>query len=274
MKHHVIVGGVLLGFFMLCGNNVCQGAAWETGMRIGFDTNISRAVTGETSDYYGSAYASFEKEASGETRLEWIFGAALEGTAYNRYDDLNCVQATVAPGFVYHLHHIIALTVSPFLEAKAVGDSDQNALGGGGKVMLREQIHPAVYLGQYYVLRVSSAAEDTYSFAENAVGIFAGAKPAKNITAEVGYEYSHGDSYRAVAVESTSRGKGGHRRFSQTFNELIIRESVDRHAVGVNITVDWTASIFSTVTYVYASIEGDSGRSLSHAGSLGVGYRF
>lgn len=62
--------------------------------------------------------------------------------------------------------------------------------------------------------------------------------------------------------------------FSTAFGTEVIREQVDRHAVGVSAGIDWTKSIFSAAGYTFTNRRGELGSSGSHAGFLGVGYRF
>jgi len=258
---------------------VCSAAGWETGIKVGFDSNINRSINRAESDSYLSALLSYSRIPTGESRFDWIFGATVEGAAYNRYTDLSYGLVNVAPGVSYVLNRFVSFSVSPFLEAKAVKNSDQSALAVGGKVMLREQISSAVYLGQYYFLKNSSADVDTYSFTENAVGIFAGTRLVEKVTMEIGYEYSQGDSFRALSTSTVGtatggRGRGAHQSFSQTFGEIVIREPVTRNAIGVNLNVDWSNALFSTIGYLYTSLSGDSGTSKSHSGFIGLGYRF
>jgi hypothetical protein len=257
---------------------VCEATGWETVLKAGYDSNINRAVKGEKSDSYLSGSIAYSKGPTGESRLGWLFSAALEGAAFDRFTDLTYGLITVSPGLGYFLSRRVSVAVSPFFEAKAVKNSDQSALATGGKVMLREQFLSNLYLGQYYAFKASSANVDTYSYTENAFGAFAGVKLSTKATVEIGYEYSYGDSFRAVASGpggGGGRGRGrGHQIFSQTFQELVIREPVDRNAFGVNLSVDWSKSTYSTISYVYTSMTGDSGDSNSHTGYIAMGCRF
>jgi hypothetical protein len=62
--------------------------------------------------------------------------------------------------------------------------------------------------------------------------------------------------------------------FSTAFGAEVIRERVDRNAVGVTAGIDWTKSVFSVAGYTFTDRRGDLGSSTSHSGFLGVGYRF
>ncbi len=276
MRHLAIIISAVLLCTIFASGNTCWATTWETGLKTGFDTNVDRALSNEKSDSYLTGYLSFSRIPTGESRFDWLFGATLEGTGYNRYSDLSYGLINVAPGFVYVPHRLVSLTTTVFFEAKAVKDSDQNSLATGGKVMIREQIHPDFYLGQYYLFRTSAANVDTYSTTEHAFGALAEIRLTSKVTGEIGYEYSHGDSYRAVNSGTTvsGHGRGRNQKFSQTFNEFIIREPVDRHAVSVGLNVDWSKSFGSTAGYVYTSMNGDSGFAHSHAGYIGVSYRF
>jgi hypothetical protein len=283
---------ILMIVLVLCAGDV-SAAGWEVGTKLGYDSNVNRAIGAEKSDSYLSGFLSYSRAPTGESRLDWIFGATIEGSVYNRFTDLSYGAVSIAPGLSYFLTRHVSAAVSPFLEAKAVNDSNQSALTGGVKVMLKEQITPATYLGQYYLYKTSSAKEDTYSFSENAVGIFVGTRLAKTITVEIGYEYATGDSYQALSSSPSSsstgggahhtsnssfssggRGSGGHNTFSRTFDQLIIKEDVDRNTVGINFNVGWSKLLSTTVGYTYTSMSGDSGTSESHSGVVNLGYSF
>jgi len=277
----------VIGLFLIVfisGMNVTVKAAWETGLKAGFDSNIDRAIDGGKDDMSLSAYLSLGKETTGESRLDWSITSTIEGTAFNRYSDLSYGEITIAPGIVYFPYRLWSFTVSPFFQAKEVRDSDQSAIAFGGKVTLLQQIRPDFYLGQYYAYKNSNANVDTYSFKENAVGVLAGINLSKGISGELDYEFSHGDSFRALSrpasrayterKHSNSSGKGRYRTFSKAFGEFVIREPVDRHAIGIHIGKDWNKSFFSAADYTFANAQGDSGSSTSSSGFISLGYRF
>jgi hypothetical protein len=252
---------------------------WEGVVRTGYDSNVNRAINDPKSDHYLLGSLSLNRLPSGESRLDWIFSAGVEGAAYNKHTGLNYGLINVSPGLSYSISPFITLTVSPFGEAKTVSDSEQSALTGGGKVMLRERIGENIYLGEYYLFRSSSAHLSTYSFTENAVGIFAGTVLFKKVSGEIGYEYSYGDSYlnvgRGIGGGQGGNGQGeGQGPGQRQSGPKVVREPVHRQALGANLNVDWTGSIFSMVSYVYTSMMGHSGTAISHAGFVSLGYRF
>lgn len=261
--------------------HISRAAEWETGVRTGFDTNIDRAISAEKSDSYLSVYLSLGRESKGESRLNWMFSASIDGTVYHRLSELNGAEITVSPGLVYFPYRALSLTVSPFFQAKTLKDSDQSAVTAGAKVILKEPLGKTAYMGQYYLFKASSANADTYSFTENGVGFFAGMKLKRSVACEIGYEFSYGDSFRAISSTSTTaggggrgRGRGRDLRYSTAFGEFVIREPVDRHTAGLNLGIDWTRSLFSTMGYVYTAMNGDSGTSISHSGFMSLSYRF
>lgn len=269
-----VVTGCFLILLILCGS-VTAKAAWEIGSKAGFDSNIDRAIDGGKDDYYLSAYLSLSREPSDESRIDWSVTTTLEGTIFKNLSDLSYIEITIAPGVVYSPHRLWSVTLFPFLQAKGVSDSDQSSLAFGGKIGLRQQLRPDLYLGQYYLYKNSSAEVATYSFEENAVGLYAGVNWTSSIFSEVGYEYSHGDSFRSLSTTSTiANGKGRHQTFSSAFEEIVVQEPVDRNAVGVNIGVDWNKSFFSIISYTFTTIKGDLGSSISHSGFIGIGYKF
>ena len=52
-------------------------ASWEIGTKAGFDSNVDRAVEDGRDDVYLSAFTSFNRDPSGESRLDWSFAATI-----------------------------------------------------------------------------------------------------------------------------------------------------------------------------------------------------
>jgi hypothetical protein len=267
--------------FILSYGSTVHGA-WEIGTKAGFDSNVDRAVDNGRDDVYLSAYISFHRTPLGESRLGWSLAATIEGTAYKNIDDLSYLEAVIAPGIIYNIHRSWNLTVSPFFQAKGVRDSDQSALAVGGKVNMQEQLSGDIYLGQYYLYKDSSAEADVYSFSEHAVGVYAGMNWTSSFFSEIGYEYSHGDSFRSVyedtepsALSISSQGRARHRfMYSKSFGEFVAREPVDRNSIGFNAGLDLGKALFSSLNYTFTRLSGDLGSSVSHSGFVGLGYRF
>jgi hypothetical protein len=250
-------------------------AEWETGTKFGFDSNIDRAIENEQSDAYFSASLSFFRGPSGESRIDWTLAATLEGSLFFRLTDLSYGALTLAPGITLIPHRVWTINLSPFFQAKAVGDSDQSAVALGGKISMRQEIGNEYYLGEYYIYKDSEAQEDVYSYIENALGIYVGKRWSRAFYSEIGYEYSYGDSFRTFdASPPGGFGKGKQHRYSSTFGKEVIKEKVNRQSIGVSAGIDWTKDLFSTATYTYTTIDGDSGSSSSHAGFISLAYRF
>ena len=250
-------------------------ADWETGAKIGFDSNIDRAIDNGKSDSYLGAYLSFLRNPSGESRVDWTLAANLEGSLFFRLEDLSYGALTLAPGISLIPHRVWTINISPFFQAKGVGDSDQSALAYGAKISMRQQLGKDVYAGEYYIYKDSRADEDVYSFIENALGVYIGKSWSRTFYTEIGYEYSHGDSFRTFSSSvPIGFGRGKQRRFSSAFGEEVIQEKVDRHSVSLSAGVDWTKSFFSTFNYSYTAVKGDSGSSPAHSGFISLGYRF
>ena len=271
VKHFLGLFFCLLTLF--CSSRVS--AEWEAGAKLGFDSNVDRAIGNEQSDAYLSASLSFLRGASGESRIDWTLAATLEGSAFFRLTDLSYGALTLAPGITLIPHRLWTINLSAFIQAKGVADSDQSALAYGGKVSMRQEIEKDFYTGQYYIYRDSRAEEDIYSYVENALGIFVGKNWSRAFYTEIGYEYSYGDSFRTLDIETPrGAGKGKQHRYSQTFGKEVIKEKVNRHSIGISAGIDWTKELFSTVAYAYTGVDGDSGFSSSHSGFISLGYRF
>ncbi len=273
MKRSFGCGCLFCGIILLA--SVQAFAGWETGAKVGFDTNVGRAVDSGTSDTYLTAYLSLLKNPSGEARIDWTLVAILEGTLFARINDLNNAALAVAPGLTFIPHRDFTVNISPFIQAKAVKDSDQSALAFGGKLSFRQQIRKDIYAGQYYIYKDSRADVDTYSYVENAFGAFLGVNWTRAFFSEISYEFSHGDSYRTISTNSTlASGMGRNRRYSPAFGTDVIRDKVDQHSFGISAGIDWSKTIFTHASYTFAIIKGDIGSSDSHAGFIGIGYRF
>ena len=253
-------------------------AEWETGSKLGFDSNVDRAIDGRRSDSYLSAYLSFSREPPAESRTEWILSATMEGAAFARFRDLDYLLITAAPGINLIPHRSWTIQVSPFVQLKGVKDSDQSSLTLGGRLSMKEQLTKDMYAGQYYIYRDSEAQEDVYSFSENALGAFLGMNWTRAFFTEISYEYGYGDSFQTIgstaAAILTGPGRGKQRRFSTAFDSEVIKEKVDRHSIGISAGIDWTKSLFSLASYTYTTMRGDAGTSVSHGGFIGLGYRF
>lgn len=254
-------------------------AGWETGAKVGFDTDVSRSISGGESDEYLLGYAAYSRGPSGETRLDWSFSAVGEAASYASLNDLDYAAITVSPGMVYFNRPGWIISAAPFLQAKGVRDSNQSAIAFGGKLLFRQRLPSDFYLGEYYAYTDSRANADTFSFTEHALGAFLGRNWTRTFSTEIGYEFSRGDSFLSLdGSPSVPGGPGGfggeHHMFSSAFGTEVVRERVDRHAIGVSAAIDWTKSIFSAAGYTYTNRRGDLGSSTSHAGFLGVGYRF
>ena len=250
-------------------------ASWETGAKVGFDSNVNLSMDQEESEGWVSAYLSFFREPSGESRVDWTLASSLEGTAYLNLSDLYNAAITISPGLSFVPSHPWSLQVAPFFEAKAVRDSEQSALSFGGKVSLGQRLGRNWYSGQYYLYQDSRAEVDTYSFTEHAVGIYLGASWTSALFTELGYEFSHGDSFLTLtSSEVTVQGKGRHRHYSQTFSGYVVRDTVDRHQIGVTVGIDWTRSVFSQAGYTFTLVDGDLGSMDVHETFAGVGWRF
>jgi len=251
-------------------------ADWETGAKAGFDTNVSRSINGGESSGSLSAYGIYWKGHSGETRLDWTLGAAVEGTVYPSLTDSDFAAATFSPGLAYILRPGWMISLTPFLSGKAVRDSEQSALAFGGRVDLSQKFGNGVYLGQYYIYTDSRAREDVYSFKENTFGILAGKRWTPSFFTEAGYEFSRGDSFLSVKVPSSASGSGGHgmSRYTSAFDAEVFRETVDAHGISVSAGIEWTPSWTATVGYTWRRWDGETGSASGSSGFAGVGYRF
>jgi hypothetical protein len=253
-------------------------AAWETGAKVGFDSNVNRAINGGDSDTYLGGYLLYSKEPTGQTRLDWTLSASMEGNGFLKNNDLSNAYLTLAPGITFFPYLTWSVNISPFVQGKAMADSDQSALAFGAKVSLVQPIGKNVYMGEYYIYTDSRANEDVYSYAENALGIYLGINWTRTFFSEVGYEYSRGDSFQTIGTSSTTStgwmGRGKQRRYSSTFETEVFKDKVDRHSVGLTAGIELIPSLFSNFSYTYSTMKGDLGTSIDHTGFMGLSYHF
>ncbi len=266
----------LIGFFLAI--SLPAHASWEIGGKVGFDSNVNRAISGGDSDSYLGGYLQYAREATGETRLDWTLFSSLEGNAFLKNNDLSNASLTLAPGLTFFPYLTWSVNVSPFVQGKAVADSEQSAVAFGAKVSLKQPITKKVYLGEYYVYTDSRANEDVYSYTENALGIYLGVNWTRAFFSEVGYEFSRGDSFRSIPGTTTTvsggRGRGKQQKFSSTFGNEVFKEKVDRHSFGATAGIELAPSLFSNFSYTYSTLKGDLGTSIDHAGFISLSYHF
>ncbi|HEY3490120.1 MAG TPA: hypothetical protein VGK27_08380 [Candidatus Deferrimicrobiaceae bacterium] len=280
LRKGIAWGGI--GLFLLAGTPAIAG--WEAGAKAGFDTNVSRTIGGSgKSDGFLSAYAGYGREPSGDESRDWFFTAIADGTAHANVSDLDSVSATVAPGLVFKLRPSWTLSVSPFLQAKGVKDSNQSAFDAGGRLQMKQRLQDDLVLGEYYVYTNSHASSDVFSYSEHALGVTLGKTFSEKASAEIGYEYGRGDSFRSTGNSSAGGGgvggmggigSGMPRMFSSAFGSEVVRDRVNRHSVGVSAEYDWTRSIFTAANYTFTTRRGELGSSAAHTGYAGLGYRF
>ena len=282
-KNRLIASILVVGVSLLLQSLALAGWDWETGGKAGYDSNLDRAIQNPQGSGYLGAYLSVNRDPEGESRLDWTLSALVDGLVYPNLSEVNYTSFTVAPGLTYFPHKDWSVNISPYLQAKSVVDAEQSALAIGGKILLKQKWGAEFYSGQYTLYKDSRAEVDTYSFTEIALGLFLGRKFTAKAFGEIGYEFSRGDSFRTVDQTETDpnaqgkgkgKGKGSDPHFSSAFGSEVIRENVDRHALGLNVGVDWTPSFYSSAGYTYTTLQGDSGISNDHSVSVSFGVRF
>jgi len=287
-----MTGSSLAGFAALAGVFLllprASLAGWETGARAGFDTNVDRSVSDGGEDFIFSGYGAYLRPAGGETRLDWTLSAVLEGAAYARNAELDYGGISITPGLLYNIGPHGTVSIAPFLQYKAVNDTDQSAWMFGGRIDLRQRFGKNLYLGEYGAYTDSRANADTYSYTEFAAGVVFGMNFRSGTFAEIGYEYSRGDSFLTGTDNSVTSGTGGgggpggtggmyggnSPRYSSTFGTVVVKDKVDSHSVGISAGIDWTPSVFSVANVTYKVATGDVGTVRSQSGFAGIGYRF
>jgi hypothetical protein len=159
-----------------------------------------------------------------------------------------------------------------------VADNEQSAVALGAKVSLKQPIGKKVYLGEYYEYTDSRANEEVYSYSENALGIYLGTSWTRTFLTEVGYEFSHGDSFQTLGTTNMSspggNGQGRQHRYSSAFGTEVFKGKVDRHTVGVLAALELAPALYSYFSYTYAALKGDLGTSMVHTGFLTLSYHF
>lgn len=273
------IAGVFAAMILLPQGNILAG--WETGAKVGFETNANRSVVDGESDTCLLGYGAYFRRGDGEHRLDWTFSAVLEGAAYAGADGMDYGSVSLAPGGIYVISPGWTVNLSPFLQAKAVRDTDQSALAFGARADLRQEFLGKFYLGETFSYVDSRAREDTYSYNEVAAGALFGVNWTPATFTEIGYRYSRGDSFLSVGTVSSSSGGGGpgyrggtDPRFSAAFGNEVVKDLVDTHSVEISAGIDWTRSLFSVASFSWQVARGDVGTARSRSGYAGIGYRF
>ena len=258
-------------------------AGWETGAKAGFESNVNRSVVDGESDTYLLGYGAYLLRGDGEHRLDWTFSAVFEGVAYAKADGMDYGSVSLSPGAIYVVRPGWTVNISPFLQAKTVQDTDQSSWAFGARADLRQEFPEKLYLGEFLSYTDSRANADTYSYSEVATGALFGVNWTSATFTEIGYRYSHGDSFLSVGTDASSSGGGGGgpgfqggtaRRFSSTFGNDVVKDLVDTHSVEISAGIDWTRSVFSVASFAWQATRGDVGTARSMSGYAGVGYRF
>ncbi|OYV97620.1 MAG: hypothetical protein B7Z62_05625, partial [Deltaproteobacteria bacterium 37-65-8] len=63
-------------------------------------------------------------------------------------------------------------------------------------------------------------------------------------------------------------------RFSSTFGNDVVKDTVGTNSVEISAGIDWTRSLFSVVNFAWQAMRGDVGTATSLSGYAGMGYRF
>jgi hypothetical protein len=250
-------------------------SGWEAGGSVGFETNVDRSVDGGEDDVYVGAYTSWQRQPSTHSQWDWTFKALVEGSAFAQVTELSYVALRLAPGITYSPRTRWAVSLSPFLRGKAVNDSDQSALEFGVQLSFDQKWNKGVYTGQFYRYTDSNANVNTFSFTEHRLGIFVGVDWTEALYTEIGYAFSHGDSFRTLQSSSTTvSGMGMHQHYSSAFGAEVVREEQNRNSIWVSAGYDLTEFLFSFVGYQFTAVDGDLDDYTVNSGFIGIGYRF
>lgn len=295
---------VFTSLFILLSHNAFAG--FEMGAKEGYDSNIDRAVEGGISDSFTTGFLSFSTESGKGTGTDWSLKLGVEGTMYADSTFLNCGIAGITPSIIFYPGERWMLDISPFAQAITVKDEEQSSVAFGGQISMKQLWGSRYYTGEYLIYTDSRADVEIYSYRDKTAGVYAGVNWTDAFWSEIGYEFSRGDSFRAVeeiitteietsqivASQAGNGGKGGNGqggtgqggagqygtgsspRYSTAYNEYIINEPVDRQTIGINTGYQFTRHIFSFINYAYTTYKGDAGTSKSHTGTIGIGYSF
>lgn len=264
---------LLAGWFLACAAPALAG--WETAGKIGFDTNVTRAVDGGEGDAFLAGYAAYLREPSGEKRHGFTFAGSVEGGVFFDFRDLSYAAVTVEPGIVYFPRWWATLSAAPFLRGRSVADSDQSSVSFGGKISLRERVRPNLFLGQYYRFTENRAGATAFTYTEHAWGVSLGGNLSGKVHAAAGYEFAVGETFRSLASAATfSTGSGRHRMFSGAFGSDVVREDVDRHTFSLSVETMLSPSAFAQAGYAFSAYDGELSSFDSHSAYAGAGYRF
>jgi hypothetical protein len=293
-RHFNFISFIITFTIILFSHNAFSG--FEIGAKGGFDSNIDRAVEDGRSDSFMTGFLSFTRLPGEGLDTGWSLNLSLEGTGYSDSGYLNYGMAGIKPAIIFYPHPKWRIDISPFINATKVNDDEQSAVAAGAELNMKQLPGQKFYTGEYFAYTDSRARDNIYSFKEKAFGAYAGVNWTDKFWSEIGYEYSNGDSFRAVGeIETTQTGtgldggtnqsgmgqagrgqygNGGSIRYSQAYNEYIINEPVDRQTIGLRTGCQFIRHIYLFINYAYTTYKGDSGTSNSHSGTIGAGYNF
>jgi len=299
----VILSAIFI-FILLSSSPAFSG--WETGAKAGYDSNIDRAVKGGISDTFMTGFLSFTREPEEDTGTDWSLNLGIEGARYTDSTYLNYGMASITPSIIFYLHESWRVDISPFAQTMAVKDEEQSSVAFGGEISIKQLWGTRYYTGEYFTYTDSRADVEIFSYKDKAAGVYVGVNWTDAFWSEIGYEFSKGDSFRAVEEIITTEivagqiftsqagnggqggngqggagqggtgqyGTGNSPRYSEAYNEYIISEPVDRQIIGINMGYQFTRHVFSFINYAHVKYKGDAGDSVSHTGVIGIGYSF
>jgi hypothetical protein len=265
-------------------------AGWEATSALGLDSNVNRAVTGATSDWYFWGRLGHAWEARGRSLFRPVFEAALDGTVWAEHPDLSAVQGTLSPGVGASFRNGWSLVLAPFLRVQAVRDSDQSSGAFGARLGFSQPLSPRFSLGEYYLVTRNEARESAFSYTEHALGVLLAAAWTRAFSTELSYEFAWGDSFvssREPELQTAAKAAPGRGRGSQssgtpltanlpvatTAGAVVIREDVHRHTFGLVAGLELRASLTALAGYTLNREDTSIGTIESHSVFVGLSYR-
>ncbi len=224
-----------------------------------------------------TAKLSHHQLPSGEARIEWPYSLSLSAFGYARYT--NCLEGALTGGPFYHINPQVKASLQATSGFKAVDDWGQSLVFVSAQAMLTETLTEKVEIAQYYSYQRAFARQEIYSYGTHTIGVSLSLHTSQRVSVDLIYEFIYGNPFRAI--EQRGRDKTdqyGNNPYPQrgrnAFGQQLIKEDTYQHQIEVSLRYDLSKRYFTNLQYSFHTLNGRSGVSSYHTGTMAIGVRF
>lgn len=248
-------------------------ASGRIDVRAGYDTGLEGISEQYAGDSWVGMTAGRTLTSGTDGPLSLSLDVALGAVAYASLTDLDQVTLTARPGLDYVISQRVSANLSLAAEGRIVKDDGRSAWGLGADLRLRERISSRVELTEYFSWRRTEADDAAYSGTNVTGGLSLVTAVGERWTLGAGGEYGAGDfsggGTRDPGFAGTAAGGHGRRGYGEADRQQGGEEWISGSLV---LERAWSASLTSTVEYVYTRVLG-GGEDL-HAVIIGTSLGF